>query len=147
MLLTELDNLAVEVTQLTPHIYGENTPGASLSFKATVKSDEIELVENGSDQMTLWGEDDGVSVLTRIMNGSPFEIMDLELPVKVASSNGGALLSITADKIKVGSAKPKAGRLIEFGFSISWHNDQENLYAAQLCVKRGDLSLSTGGDG
>lgn len=144
MLLTELTDLAVEVTQLTPHVYGDNTPGASLSFKTTVPADQIDLVENGNDQMSLWGEDDGVSILSRIMNGSPYELLDLELPVRITSSNGGELLSFTADKIKVGSAKPKPNRQIEYGFSISWHNDGEQLYAGQLCMKRADLSLSTG---
>lgn len=144
MLFTELIDLPVECTQLTPHVWGEGTPGASLSFKAVVRADDVEIVENGLDQLQLWGEDDGVSVLSRIMNGTPFEFHDLELPVRINSSNGGDLLSFVASKMSINKAVPKANKMIEYGFSISWSNEADDLYAGQLCMKRKDLSLSTG---
>lgn len=146
MKFTNLQGLPVEVTAVTLHKYGndEGVPGASISFKATVKEDTLEF-NNGSGNLSLWSEDDTVTDLAKIMNGSPLEFEDLEMDLRIATSNGAALLDITGvHKLTVKDVKPKADRMLECKFSASWRNGADDVYAAQMCMKCKDLTLTTG---
>ena len=144
MKFTELENLSVEITQLTPHVYGEGLFGASISFKATAPEDAI-TIDGDDKQPSLWGDDDEVSEITKIMNGNPHDIDDVELFVKIGGHNGGEpILQIAkGHKIKVSSAKPIKGRQIQWGFSISFFNQPGELDAVQQLVKKEGLFLTT----
>lgn len=145
---TDLAELPVEVTQLTPLHYGSehsDTLGAAISFKAVVEEGAIEF-DSGNGQASFWGEDDAVTEIAKIMAGKAYEVDNLEMRLSLATSNGDAVFETEkAHKLKVGSATPKADRKIEYKFSISFYTIPGNLDAVHKCMKRDDLKLSTDG--
>ena len=102
MLFTDLLNVPVKVTQVTPNMYssgedGAVDPGASLSVKVTVEDGAIQLESHNGRQATLWHEtDDTVSLFAKVMNGGdhPIELDDGEaLAITVKDSNGVPIFS------------------------------------------------------
>lgn len=141
MKITELKDLPIKVTQVTPLAYGEDDYGCALSCQAVVQEDVIELEPDA--QGSFWGDDDAPTQLAKLMQGKEIGLTLEEATVSVATSNGDALFETDqAHKIKIGKAEPAKNREIKWSFSVSFRNTQENLYAAQRLMKRDDLTIT-----
>lgn len=135
MNFTELSEVPVDITAVTPNIYGGTERGCSLSFKATVPDDLITL-ENNEPNLSLWDEDGGsVSELAKVLNGKDHHIEDIECQVQICTSNGDAVFTTRkCHKIKVGSAMVKSDKRIEWKFSTSFYNEPGDMDDAQWCM-------------
>ncbi len=148
MQFTDLVDLPVEVTQLTPLVYGgenSDTLGAAISFKTTVDEDLISF-NSGPSQAGFWGEDDEVTELARIMAGKAYELDDLNMALTVYTSNGDPFFTTgQCHKVKVGTATPKPKRQVEFKFSMSLYAEPGDLDKIHKLMTLDGLKLSTEG--
>jgi len=143
---SELKDLPITVTQVTPHIYGEDTRGVSISCKAQVKEGFLEFDESPSTADMWGGENDSVTEIGKLMTrpSHSHELKDMEMDVSISTSNEGPLFE-TKDchKLSVNDASPKSNREIEFKFSISFYNTDGDLDDVQRLMKMKGLTLST----
>lgn len=142
MKITNLEDLPIRVTQITPLVYAEGDYGCALSVQAVVPESLLEL--EPEPQTGLWGDDDTPTQIAKLMQGKEVEIEIEEGKASVATSNGDALFETDrVNKIKIGKAEIAKNREIKWSISVSFRNTEANLYAAQKLMKREDLTLST----
>jgi hypothetical protein len=142
----ELTELPIKVTQPTPHLYGEDTCGVSLSCKAVVGVEDIEFDEEPATADMWGGEQEVVTTIGKLLSRASYsyEVKDCEIEFSIATSNGDDLLhSKQGHKLTVTGAAPKPERKVEYSFVLSWYNEEGELDIAQQLMKREGLFLTT----
>lgn len=142
----EIKELPVQVTTVTVHKRGQAN-GMTITMDCVAREGELLIDPRPSRknmQANLWGDQDELTPMAHILNGSVWEMSDLKHEAAFCTSNGDPLLRVPFDRMQIRKARTRLGRLIDWTFNITSYNSDGDLDGAQALLTRHNIHLNTG---